>query len=240
MSDITIKNELDQVFLVYDSFNKQDDNKNYYGTLKKLAEAKPSNTTTVKTIHSAVNTLILFDRQQKPLARFVSMFGKNSFEVSQANISAMEQAMKFVEDNQHTIQDLATLQVHLEQQLSEIKRATQEQLSPEEQVKMDDLNSKLIKSHRLIKKLRGDLSKSLDRLKQTRRKLYDQYESTEELQKENDTLKQQLEASKSMGGPSEQEVEQLVATFEKERQDMSKTIDEYKKQIAEQSQALQQ
>ncbi|MCG9759300.1 chromosome partitioning protein ParA [Pseudoalteromonas sp. Isolate6] len=153
---------------------------------------------------------------------------------------AIDKAMKFVEDNQHTIQDLATLQVHLEQQLSEIKRATQEQLSPEEQVKMDDLNSKLIKSHRLIKKLRGDLSKSLDRLKQTRRKLYDQYESTEELQKENDTLKQQLEASKSMGGPSEQEVEQLVATFEKERQDMSKTIDEYKKQIAEQSQALQQ
>ncbi|MCF7515665.1 chromosome partitioning protein ParA [Pseudoalteromonas sp. L23] len=153
---------------------------------------------------------------------------------------AINKSMKFVEDNQHTIQELANLQVHLEQQLAEVKRSTQDHISTEEQTRMDDLNSKLLKSHRLIKKLRGDLSKSLERLKQTRRKLYDQYESTEELQKENDTLKQQLEASKAMGGTSEQELEQLVATFEKERQDMSLTINEYKRQIAEQNQALQQ
>ncbi|TMN34503.1 chromosome partitioning protein ParA [Pseudoalteromonas sp. S2755] len=153
---------------------------------------------------------------------------------------AINKSMRFVEDNQHTIQELANLQVHLEQQLAEVKRSTQDHISPEEQTRMDDLNSKLLKSHRLIKKLRGDLSKSLERLKQTRRKLYDQYESTEELQKENDTLKQQLEASRSVGGTSDQELEQLVATFEKERHDMSQTINEYKRQIAEQSQALQQ
>lgn len=69
---------------------------------------------------------------------------------------AIDKSMKFVEDNQHTIQELANLQVHLEQQLAEVKRSTQDHISTEEQTRMDDLNSKLLKSHRLIKKLRGD------------------------------------------------------------------------------------
>ncbi|MBE0348976.1 MULTISPECIES: chromosome partitioning protein ParA [Pseudoalteromonas] len=153
---------------------------------------------------------------------------------------AINKSMRFVEDNQQTIHELASLQVNLEQQLAELRLSTQGQITAEEQIKIDDLNSKLVKSHRLIKKLRGDLAKSLDRLKETRQKLYDHYRSTDELQKENESLKQQLEASKTSGGGAEQELEQLVATFEKERQDMAQTINEYKRQIAEQSQALQQ
>jgi len=96
MSDITIKNDLDSDLLIYDSFEQQDADNNYYGTLTRLADAKGGTATSVEPLHSSVNTLILFDQQQKPLARFVSMFGENSFEVSQKNVTAMSQAMDFV------------------------------------------------------------------------------------------------------------------------------------------------
>lgn len=97
MSKISIKNELKQELNVYDSFESQDKSKNYYGTLKELSELKPLSTTSVKPLHGAVNTFILFDQKQKPLARFVSMFGKNSFKVTKDNVSAMAEATKFVE-----------------------------------------------------------------------------------------------------------------------------------------------
>ena len=187
--------------------------------------------------------LLLILREFRLFAKNVqgnNQSGKDNHYLLQQCRDAIDRSMRFIVDNQKTIQELASIQSNLEQQLVEIKTSTQDHITKDEQTKIDEFNRKLIKSHKLIKKLKGDLDSSIERLKVTRRKLYDQYESTEQLQKENQELRQQLEESHTAAGPSEKELEQLVANFERERQDMSHTINEYKRQIAEQSQALQQ
>ncbi|MEL6669006.1 MAG: hypothetical protein AAFP08_08550 [Bacteroidota bacterium] len=97
MNNIVIKNDLSSNYLVYDSYEQEGEDQNYYGTLKKLGDAKADESTTITPLHTYANTLILFDTEQKPVVRFVSMLGKNDFEVSETTIQAMDQAMAFVD-----------------------------------------------------------------------------------------------------------------------------------------------
>ncbi|CCQ12419.1 Chromosome segregation ATPase [Pseudoalteromonas luteoviolacea B = ATCC 29581] len=154
---------------------------------------------------------------------------------------SVDNALNYVKEHADTISELARVQLALEQQLAEVRSSTHDHISEQEQVNIDELNKKLIRSHALIKKLKGDLDKSVERLHVTRRKLYDQYETVESLQKEKAELLEKYEQLEqkieSNGG---QNVKSLTLTFEQEKRDMLETLQNYRRQISEQAQAIQQ
>ncbi|TMP65361.1 chromosome partitioning protein ParA, partial [Pseudoalteromonas ruthenica] len=85
--------------------------------------------------------------------------------------------------------------------------------------------------------------KSMDKLKVTRKKLYDQYDTVESLQKEKKELEEKclaLENENGQANSSPQQMQRMVLTFEREKADMLDTLNNYKRQISEQSQALEQ
>ncbi len=188
--------------------------------------------------------LLLILREFRLFAQTV-VKGNHSVDEKQNQIlqycaDAIDKSTKFVEDNQATIQELANVQVHLEQQLADVKASTGTRVSASERKKIDELNSKLLKSHKLVKKLKGDLDRSVAQLEDTKQKLFAQYQSTEQLQKENSSLKQKLDGFEKAGSSSDAEIVKLMENFAREKQNMSDMISDYKKQIAEQSQALEQ
>lgn len=155
---------------------------------------------------------------------------------------SVDNALSYVKNHAGTISELAKLQLSLESQLAQIKLAGQGSVSHEDKTRIDDLNKKLSRSHALIKKLKGDLDKSVIDLRSTRGKLYNQNSTVEALQKENALLLEKYEAL-------EQEYEAVaVATddntgplhFKQEKDQMLTTLENYRRQIAEQNQVIQQ
>lgn len=153
---------------------------------------------------------------------------------------SVDNALSYVKNHAGTISELAKLQLSLESQLAEIKLAGQGKVSQAEQQRVDELNKKLMRSHALIKKLKGDLDKSIGDLKTTRGKLYNQHSTVELLQKENALLLEKYEAL-------EQEYEAaivptddkpVIQTMEQER--LLTALESYRRQIAEQNQVIQQ
>lgn len=155
---------------------------------------------------------------------------------------SVDNALSYVKNHAGTISELAKLQLSLESQLAEIKAAGQGKVSQDEQKRIDDLNRKLSRSHALIKKLKGDLDKSVIDLKSTSGKLYNQNYTLESLKKENALLLEKYEAL-------EQEYEAAVVpdennivamNFNKEKDQLLMTLESYRRQIAEQDQVIQQ
>lgn len=156
---------------------------------------------------------------------------------------SVDNALDYINEHSETIAELAKIQIALEQQLTDIKASTEDHITPEEESSIKDLNKKLSKSHALIRKLKGDLDKSVNKLKVTRQKLYNQYDTVESLQKEKQQLEercQALQQENEQTHSSPQNVQQMQLTFEREKADMLDTLNNYKRKISEQNQALEQ
>ncbi|WP_238937469.1 chromosome partitioning protein ParA [Pseudoalteromonas sp. S16_S37] len=152
---------------------------------------------------------------------------------------SVDNALNYVNNNSETIAQLSQIQNTLEQQLAEIRSSTKDHITPKEEASIKALNQKLIQSHTLIRKLKGDLDKSTGMLKQAKKRLYNQNDEIEALQKEHQQLQEKYEAIQSQGAPTGN-IQQMTMNFERERTQMMDAINSYKLQIAEQNQALEQ
>jgi chromosome segregation ATPase len=192
--------------------------------------------------------LLLIIREFRQFATSVSG-SKQSF-TSQRNDETLDmcresvdKALNYIDEHSNTIAELAKIQIALEQQLSDIRNSTQDHITEQEDQSIKDLNAKLLKSQALIRKLKGDLDKNIDKLKETRKKLYSQYDTVESLQKEKEKLEEKclaLENENSQANSSPQKMQKIVMTLEREKADMVDTLNSYKRQISEQNQALEQ
>ncbi|MBN3494207.1 chromosome partitioning protein ParA [Vibrio neptunius] len=156
----------------------------------------------------------------------------NTYEVCQQSVDS---ALNYTAENNDTLNDLILIQQALEAQVSQIKSANQGGLSAEDQESIEDLNLKLSKSHQLIKKLKGDLSRSINGLKKAKNKLLRQSDTVESLQQEKEQLEKQFEQLEQeyveiseAGGFSKLEQE-----YQNERQQLLGIIETYKKKAAE-------
>ncbi|MCF6456365.1 chromosome partitioning protein ParA [Pseudoalteromonas sp. MMG024] len=151
---------------------------------------------------------------------------------------SIEMALNYSADNRDTLDALIRVQQGLENQLANIKASTSDHISKEEKASMDDLNARLKKAHKLIHKLKGDLDSSVKKLKITREKLYSQYDTVERLTKENKKISEQFEQL-------EREYVQLTSnpsttSSSDENNNLKRALQQYKKQMTEQDQVIQQ
>lgn len=184
--------------------------------------------------------LLLIIREFREFAVKVTNNRQTDDQTLQMCQQSIDSAMAYINDNSETLNELVKVQQLLESQLSEIKSSTKDHVSPEEQALIDDLNKKLSRSHKLIRKLKGDLDTSAKRLKTTREKLYNQYDTVEQLQKEKEQIQQQY-------AQLEQEYEDVVKSggtkdiereHQLEKQNLVTALAQYKRQIDEQEQAI--
>lgn len=168
---------------------------------------------------------------------------KNSGSTDDATLAmcreSVDNAMSYVNDNRKTIADLVNLQILLQQQLTEVTSSTKDHVTEKEQQLIDELNNKLKRSHMLIRKLKGDLDKSVEKLKITRQKLYAQYDAVTVLQEEKDQLQADYEALKNASENSDKTLNADTSSTPDQTK-LLNTLNEYKRQIAEQDQLLQQ
>lgn len=155
---------------------------------------------------------------------------------------AIDNAMSYVNENSDTLNELVKVQQLLEAQLLEIKTSTKDHVSAEEQALIDDLNKKLSRSHKLIRKLKGDLDSSGKRLKTTREKLYNQYDNVEQLKKDKiameakfSQLEREYEEVTKSGN-----IQEVQREHQAEKQSLVAALAQYKRQIDEQEQAITQ
>lgn len=156
---------------------------------------------------------------------------------------SVDSALRYVNDNVETIDRLVEVQQALENQLREIRESTRDHITSQEQESITDLNDKLAKSHALIRKLKGDLELSQQRLKTTREKLFAQYDTVETLQKEKAKLEeryQNLEKEYMATSASSGKVHELERNYQVEKQNLVAMLNQYKRQVGEQEQAINQ
>lgn len=146
---------------------------------------------------------------------------------------SVDQALNYTADNNDTLNDLIIIQQALEAQVSQIRAAKQD-LSEQEQASINELNQKLTKSHRLIKKLKGDLDKSVKGLKRAKGRLMQQNDTVESLQAEKQQLEKQFEQLEQeyiqiseSGG-----VDALTQTLQLEKQQLQEKVEEYQSQLS--------
>jgi len=154
--------------------------------------------------------------------------------------AAIDDALSQINNNEHVLNELIQLQRALESQVTNIKESTQDHVSDEEQMLINDLNNKLNRSHQLIKKLKGDLDTSCKKLGVTRQKLYQQYDSVDQLKKEKGELEQRYQdlekeysSTIQAGNPKQMEKEHQV-----EKQNLLATINAFKKQLETQDKEI--
>lgn len=177
--------------------------------------------------------LLLILREFRHFARQVV----NDREIDRATYDlcqqSVDQALNYTADNNDTLNDLIIIQQALEAQVSQIRAAKQD-LSEQEQASINELNQKLTKSHRLIKKLKGDLDKSVKGLKRAKGRLIQQNDTVESLQAEKQQLEKQFEQLEQeyiqiseSGG-----VDALTQTLQREKQQLQEKVEEYQSQLS--------
>ncbi|KJY84379.1 chromosome partitioning protein ParA [Vibrio galatheae] len=177
--------------------------------------------------------LLLILREFRHFARQIVTgrdMDNNTYELCQQSV---DNALNYTDDNNATLNDLIIIQQALESQVSQIKAANGE-LSAQEQESIDELNQKLSKSHRLIKKLKGDLDKSVRGLQKAKSRLLKQSDTVESLQIENQQLEKQFEQLEQeyiqiseSGG-----TENLAKQFQQEKKQLQDQIEAYKQKLA--------
>ena len=143
---------------------------------------------------------------------------------------SVDNALNYTSENGDTLNDLIQIQKALEQQVAIIQKSTGGNISPEDQASIDELNKKLNKSHKLIRKLKGDLDKSVKGLKMTRKKLFDQNDTVESLREEKAAVEKEFEKLEEeyiqiskAGGFYE-----MAQGYQAEKKELLETIEQYK------------
>ncbi|EMB7846235.1 chromosome partitioning protein ParA [Vibrio vulnificus] len=151
---------------------------------------------------------------------------------------SVNHALHYSNENRDTLNALIQIQKALEKQVAEI-RAASPNPSEHDLASIEALNQKLSKSQQLIRKLRGDLDKSVRGLRQAKAKLLEQNDTVDGLRKQKEEIEKQFEQlereyimiSESGGF---QDVEQ---GFQKEKEQLLATIENYKQKLANQAPA---
>ena len=151
---------------------------------------------------------------------------------------SVNHALHYSQENRETLNALIQIQRALEKQVAEL-RATSANPSDQDLASIEALNQKLSKSQQLIRKLKGDLDKSVRGLRQAKAKLLEQNDTVDGLRKQKEEIEKQFEQlereyimiSESGGF---QDVEQ---GFQKEKEQLLATIENYKQQLANQAPA---
>ncbi|MCG9598985.1 chromosome partitioning protein ParA [Vibrio sp. Isolate25] len=179
--------------------------------------------------------LLLILREFRHFAREVvhgQNMDRNTYELCQQSVDS---ALNYTAENSDTLNDLIIIQQALEAQVSQIKSANEGGLSAQDQESIEDLNQKLSKSHQLIKKLKGDLNRSIKGLRKAKNKLLKQSDTVESLQQEKEQLEKQFEQLEQeyvqiseAGG-----FNKLEQDYQQERQQLLGIIETYKKKAAE-------
>lgn len=147
---------------------------------------------------------------------------------------SVEKALKYTDDNSHTLSDLIDIQKALEAQVLQIKAQNDRMLSDQDKESIDALTSKLTKSHQLITKLRTDLDRSVRGLRTAKSKLLKQHDTVESLrrekaqiEKEFDQLEHEYIQISESGGASDS-----LKEHQKEKEQLLSTIENYKRKLA--------
>ncbi|AMG13496.1 chromosome partitioning protein ParA [Vibrio vulnificus] len=151
---------------------------------------------------------------------------------------SVNHAIDYSNENRETLNALIQIQQALEKQVAEIRAASQNP-SEHDLASIEALNQKLSKSQQLIRKLKGDLDKSVRGLRKAKAKLLEQNDTVDGLRKQKEDIEKQFEQlereyimiSESGGF---QDVEQ---GFQKEKDQLLATIENYKQQLANQAPA---
>ncbi|EPW5501492.1 chromosome partitioning protein ParA [Vibrio vulnificus] len=151
---------------------------------------------------------------------------------------SVNHAIDYSNENRDTLNALIQIQQALEKQVAEIRAASQTP-SEHDLASIEALNQKLSKSQQLIRKLKGDLDKSVRGLRKAKAKLLEQNDTVDGLRKQKEDIEKQFEQlereyimiSESGGF---QDVEQ---GFQKEKDQLLATIENYKQQLANQAPA---
>ncbi|HFQ5036136.1 TPA: chromosome partitioning protein ParA [Vibrio vulnificus] len=151
---------------------------------------------------------------------------------------SVNHAIDYSNENRDTLNALIQIQQALEKQVAEI-RAASPNPSEYDLASIEALNQKLSKSQQLIRKLKGDLDKSVRGLRKAKAKLLEQNDTVDGLRKQKEEIEKQFEQlereyimiSESGGF---QDVEQ---GFQKEKDQLLATIENYKQQLANQASA---
>ncbi|HFQ4930477.1 chromosome partitioning protein ParA [Vibrio vulnificus] len=149
---------------------------------------------------------------------------------------SVNHAIDYSNENRETLNALIQIQQALEKQVAEIRAASQNP-SEHDLASIEALNQKLSKSQQLIRKLKGDLDKSVRGLRKAKAKLLEQNDTVDGLRKQKEEIEKQFEQlereyimiSESGGF---QDVEQ---GFQKEKDQLLATIENYKQQLANQA-----
>ncbi|OIQ24961.1 chromosome partitioning protein ParA [uncultured Vibrio sp.] len=177
--------------------------------------------------------LLLIIREFRKFARSFtkesSGMDENTLQMCQQSV---DNALNYTSENNDTLNDLIQLQQALESQMALLRSSTAQHITPEEQASIDDLNLKLNKSHKLIRKLKGDLDKSVKGLRVTRKKLFTQTDTVDSLREENAALEKDFEKLEQeyiqisqAGG-----FQDLAIQYQTEKEQLLNTIEEYKQQ----------
>lgn len=176
--------------------------------------------------------------------QFASKFGNQQPQLDDSLIAqyqdSIDMALNYSAENRDTLDELIKVQQGLEQQLADVKASTSDHISAEEQASMNDLNNRLQKAHKLIKKLRGDLDSSVKKLKITREKLYSQYDTVERLKKENQQISNRFEQLEKEYIKVTNDKSLNKAVNHEENNTLKRALMQYKRQIEEQDQVIQQ
>ncbi|MCL9782905.1 chromosome partitioning protein ParA [Vibrio sp. S4M6] len=182
--------------------------------------------------------LLLILREFRQFARTMAGNGVDQQMLTLVQKS-VDNALITVSENTKTLGDLVEVQQALENQVTNIKQSSSSgHMTEEDQTAIDDLTKKLSTSHQLIKKLKGDLDRSVQGLKKTKDKLYNQFQTVEGLKEENERLqkdfsqleKEYINISQANG----------LQKAEEEKKELIATLNQYKRQIEEQDQAINQ
>jgi len=184
--------------------------------------------------------LLLILREFRKFA--VSMTGRGQGAADNEALVALcrdsvERASRFSDQHSKTISELVQVQVALEQQLAQIRASTADHITKEEQASINDLNKKLSRSHKLIRKLKGDLDVSAKKLNVAKTELEIQTSSFEELQSSNQKLQNEVIALRAQ---KEEWISEPMAPASQSESEMATMLNNYKRQIEEQNQLIDQ
>lgn len=150
---------------------------------------------------------------------------------------SVQRASQFSEQHSKTLSELVQVQFALEQQLAQIRASTADHITKEEQASINDLNKKLSRSHKLIRKLKGDLDVTAKKLNVAKNELDIQTTSFEDLQKNNQKLQDEVISLKAQ---REEWINEPIAPASKSESEMATMLNNYKRQIEEQNQLIEQ
>ncbi|RZQ51772.1 chromosome partitioning protein ParA [Pseudoalteromonas phenolica] len=184
--------------------------------------------------------LLLILREFRRFA--VSMTGKGQLSEEHESVIALckesvQRASQFSEQNGRTISELAQVQLALEQQLTQIRSSTADHITKEEQDSINDLNKKLSRSHKLIRKLKGDLDKTSKQLSDVKTELDIRTSSFIELQTNNKKLHDEVTSLKLQ---REEWFNEPATPVSQDKAELNKIINDYKRQLHEQNQLIEQ